>query len=231
MRHKQQKLSKELLEIIPDFVDVTKLPKGFVFLNPAWDPNDSTAKYRNEINKVIRRFQNTVKHFKRHENDIRQAVDLALWQASKLYEDDMNEGLAYTIARNTAASYIKNLVRRPNGVINIPKEVIFTEQPLEQVNEHDEEFIPAEVENAYATSQEEMRKATYEAQKLERRKKTLRTLKNKWSGSKRKVAEAMLAGKSMADVPGVPRSSAFKIKAAITAEVEAQAQHKARDRK
>jgi len=174
------------------------------------DPSYDFNKYLPEIKKALSSFGKAHVGYK----DLLQAVDMEVWKASKHYGDGMNPALAYTVAKNTKNKFIKDLIEHPGGLTGegAPSAVV---KPLVVENSQGQEFIPSDGKDIRDTSEEAESQRAW----LDRNITSLRILVNRWYGTKKKVALAMLKpGFNARSVEGVPKSTVADIQKVIWVE-------------
>src|SRR6266566_3651703 len=189
------------------------------------DPDYNFNKYRTEIEKAIgfAKSHFTDPEGRKNLKDMKQAIDMEMWRASKHYGDKMNELLAYKVAENAKNKFIKELIEHTSGLTEVPKDAPpRVVEPLIQENAQGEEFIPCETD-AKDMPRPEDREASDEAESqrawTDKNIASLRTLVSRWYGDKKKVALAMLKpGFTVRTVDGVPKSTVARIRSVVLAE-------------
>jgi len=207
-----------------------------------WKSIDSgydTEKYRHEINTglryakaVLKDFPNSWKGF----DDLKQIVDIEIWLRSK-NGLEMNGAIAYTIAKNQAGRFLTKqieeqtvAVENPDGSavfdefgkpVKIPRSLSFDHREL------DEEGKPREISAAEETMIDSRPDARQEKkawmEDIRRKMPLLERLVSSWFGAKRAIGEALLENPegSVRDIPGVPKSTAARVRQAVLAEFRA----------
>jgi hypothetical protein len=216
---------------------------------PKIDSGYNTEAYRHEINTGLRYaktvlldFPNSWKGF----DDLKQIVDIEVWLASRQYGTKMNGAIAYTIAKNQAGRFLTNQIKEqtitvenPDGSIvldefgkpvKIPRSLSFDHKGIEQDGKPKEisdveETIgtrPDVRRNGQAFVQEEDERKAW-MDDIRRKIPLLEKLVSSYFGAKRAVGEALLENPeaTVRDVPGVPRSTAARIRQAVLAEFRA----------
>jgi len=211
-----------------------------------WKSIDSaydTEKFRHEINTGLRYAKTVLGDFPGWKtfDDLKQITDVEIWQASKKYGPRMNGAIAYTIAKNQAGRFLKNQIKEQmvtvenlDGTIVMdefgepmkilrslsfdhPKEISVIEETIDtrsersDVRHNGQSFI----------REEEERKAWLDD--IRRKIPLLEKLVSGWFGAKRAVGEALLENPeaTVRDIPGVPKSTAARIRQAVLAEFRA----------
>lgn len=179
---------------------------------------------------LLKQFPDSWKGF----DDLQQIADIEIWMATKKYKDKMNGAIAYTIAKNQAGRFLKNQideqtipVENLDGTpvldefgepVRIPRHISLGDEGTDE-NGKLRETSP--VENAIAMSGDEPRKAWVDD--VRRKTWLLKKLVAGWFGAKRAVGEAILNNpeSTVRDVPGVPKSTAARVRKTVLAEFRA----------
>lgn len=149
--------------------------------------------------------------------ELLRIVDIEIWKASKKYGDQMNESLAYTIAKNQAGKYLTERIEEQTvestdsegNAIRIPRFESMDNKPLDE--DGDEMTTTAEVAVVNSPAQG----TEFTPIQIE----SLQTLVATWHGEKRLVGEAMLRpGFNVRSVPGVSKSSAARVRQVVLRE-------------
>lgn len=177
--------------------------------------------------------------------DLCQIVDVEIWKATKKYVDKMNKALAYTIASNQAARFLKLrlqeqtllVVEDGNGHTDLLDEYKLPKgepagdpfldkfgqaQRVPRFCSLNEDRSNSEGEAMPSRAEEEVNVRPV-AEYLERSRLgtgELRLLVDGWHGTKRGVGEALLANPdvSVRHIPGVPKSTASRLKQVVLKE-------------
>jgi len=169
-------------------------------------------------------------------DDLRQIVDIEIWRATKKYKNGMNGAIAYTIARNQAGRFLKNQIEEQTVQLEnldgtpvldefgkpkrIPRHVSFDDKGTEEDGEPRETSL---VEEKIVTrlSSEETRKAW--VGDIRRKMPLLEKLVRSWIGAKKAVGKALLEDpeSTVRDVPGVPKSTAARVRKTVLVEFRA----------
>ena len=194
-------------------------------------------KYRKEINLALKHARLLLKGFAtgwRDLNDLKQIVDIEIWKAILHYKDRMTPELAYTIAKNQAGKILQQqreeqsvAVTNPDGPemdeFGQPKRInrfeSFDVNGTEQDGEPSE-TSPIEERIVMADLPPEVNPPL---DKLTRSLRLLRRLVEGWFGVKRIVGEVLLRtpDATVRDFPGVPKSTAARVRKAVLAEFRA----------
>jgi hypothetical protein len=197
-----------------------------------------TEKFRHEINTGLRYAKAVLEDFPSVEtdfDDLKQITDIEVWLASKKYGDKMNGAIAYTIAKNQSRRFMKDQINEqtvtvdnPDGSValdefgkpmKISRFLSFDDKGVEE-DESPRETSLAEESIAIKRS-EEQKKAWMDD--IRRKIPVLEALVRSWFGAKRAVGEALLENpeSTVRDIPGVPKSTAARVRQAVLAEFRA----------
>ena len=195
--------------------------------------------YRKEINTGLRYTKRLLTDFAdswKGFDDLRQIVDIEIWKASRHYKERMNGALAYTIAKNQAGRFLKDQIEEQTIQLEnsdgtcvldefgkprrIPRHISLDDKETEEDGEPRETSL---VEEKIVTrhSGEETRKAW--VGDIRRKIPLLEKLVSSWIGAKKAVGEALLKDpeSTVRDVPGVPKSTAARVRKTVLAEFRA----------
>jgi hypothetical protein len=146
----------------------------------------------------------------------------------------MNGAIAYTIAKNQAGRFLKNQIKEqtitvenPDGTIalddfgnpmNISRFLSFDDNGTEQDGKPREISI---AEESISVGQEEQKKAWMDD--IRSKIPVLEKLVSGWFGAKRIVGDILLSNPeaTVRDFPGVPKSTAARVRQAVLAEFRA----------
>jgi hypothetical protein len=214
------------------------------------DSSYDAEKYRHEINTGLRYAKSLLREFPeswKGFDDLKQITDIEIWLASRKYGAKMNGAIAYTIAKNQAGRFLKNqineqmiVVENSNGSIvldesgkpmKVRRSLSFDDKGTDENGEPKdisdvEETIGtrSDVRHNYTevfVREEHERKAWMDD--IRRKIPLLEKLVSSWFGTKRAVGEALLENPecSVRDIPGVPKSTAARVRQAVLAEFRA----------
>jgi hypothetical protein len=195
-----------------------------------------TEQFRYEINTGLRYAKKVLGDFPgKGFDELKQITEIEIWLASKKYGTKMNGAIAYTIAKNQAGRFLKDQIREqmitvenPNGSIalddfgkpmKISRFLSFDDKGTEDDGEPREISV---AEEAIAVAHDgEQKKAWMDD--IRRKIPLLEKLVSGWFGAKRAVGEALLDNPecSVRDIPGVPKSTAARVRLAVLAEFRA----------
>jgi hypothetical protein len=191
------------------------------------DPSYDSDVYRTEIGKATKAASKSLTGVEGRKDwkDLNQIVDIEIWKASRKYGSEMNEGLAYTIAKNQSGKFITQRIEGqtaettdPNGnTFRIPRTISLDDERWDD----DGGTMPsaAEVELVAAKLREEQSNAGEGEEFNPVHIPALQTLVLTWRGSKRLVGEAMLRPQfSVHKVPGVSKSDAARVRQVVLRE-------------
>ena len=214
--------------------------------NPNYDPEQ----FRKEIDMGLIYAKRVLRDFPGYltVEDLKQIAELEVWIASQHYAEKMNGALAYTIAKYQGKRFLKNqiaeqtiAVENPDGspVLDefgqprrIQKFLSFDdkEKPNSEPREISEveEQVSLEREG-YVQINKNGPAINFVAQNkgwvgdVQRKLPVLEALVQTWHGAKRAVGEALLKNPdtTVRDIPGVPRSTAARVRQAVLAEFRA----------
>jgi hypothetical protein len=200
----------------------------------------NTETYRKEINTGLRYARKLLKNFAdswQGFDDLRQIVDIEIWMATTKYKDKMNGAIAYTIAKNQAQRFLKNQINEQTVTLENPDGTPVINEFGEQVKitrfmSFDDKGLNEEGEPA-ETSAVENRISIERAEAANEDKwidlivgeniSALEALVRTWFGAKRAVGEAILKNPecTVRDIPGVPKSTAARVRKAVIVEFRA----------
>lgn len=205
--------------------------------NPNYDPEQ----FRKEIDMGLIYARKVLKDFPSYMTfeDLKQIAELEVWLASQHYADKMNGAIAYTIAKYQGKRFLKNqieeqtiAVENPNGSSALDE----SGQPMRiQKFLSLEDGEPREI--SVVAEEASLKRDGYTRIKqngqsiivpdnkswvsdVQRKLPLLEGLVQTWHGAKRAVGEALLKDPNTAvrDIPGVPRSTAARVRQAVLIE-------------
>jgi hypothetical protein len=186
------------------------------------DPDYNPDAYRAEITKALKTAKKSLTgdEGRKDLRDLNQVVDIEIWKASRKYGDQMNESLAYTIAKNQAGQYLTERIEQQTvestdaagDAIHIPRFESMDQKPMDE--DGNEMTTTAEIAVVNAPAQG----AEFSPVQIDQ----LQALVATWRGQKRLVGDAMLRpGFNVRNVPGVPKSTAARVRQAVLKEFKA----------
>lgn len=200
------------------------------------DSGYDTEIFRKEINTGLRYSKSVLKDFPdswKGFGDLRQIVDIEIWKATKHYKQEMNGAIAYTIAKNQAGRFLRNQINEQTVTLEnldgtpvldefgeprkISRHISLDDRGFEEDGAARETSL---VEETIATSGEEEKKAWMDD--IRRKMPLLEKLVSGWFGAKRTIGEALLENPeaTVRDFPGVPKSTAHRIRQAVLKEFQ-----------
>jgi hypothetical protein len=204
-----------------------------------WKSIDSaydTEKFRHEINTGLRYAKTVLRDFPGWKgfDDLKQITNIEVWLASKKYGPKMNGAIAYTIAKNQAGRFLTDQIKEQMVTVENPDGSIVLDESgkpmkISRSLSFDDTSVVEEAigmrsdvrHNGQVFVREEERKAWMDD--IRRKIPLLERLVGSWFGAKRAVGEALLENPecSVRDIPGVPRSTAARVRLAVLAEFRA----------
>jgi hypothetical protein len=204
-----------------------------------WKSIDSaydTNKFRHEINTGLRYAKTVLGDFPGKDfDDLKQITEIEVWLASQKYGLEMNGAIAYTIAKNQAGRFLKDQIKEQTVTVEntdgsvaldefgkpmkIPRFLSFDDKGAEDDGEPREASL---AEESIAVEHDlEQKKAWMDD--IRRKIPLLEKLVSSWFGAKRAVGEALLENPecSVRDIPGVPKSTAARVRLAVLTEFRA----------
>lgn len=184
-------------------------------IDPDYDPDI----YRTEIRKALKQAKKSLigDEGKKDLRDLQQIIDIELWKASKKYGDQMNESLAFTIAKNQSGKYLTERIEEMyvefiDADGNVTRARRFQSMDDKKLDEDgDETTTKAEI----AVIKSPAQGTEFSPIDIESLQKLVAT----WRGEKKLVGEAMLhPGFNIRSVPGVPKSTVARVRQVILRE-------------
>ncbi len=209
--------------------------------NPNYDPEQ----FRREIDMGLIYARKVLKDFPSYMTfeDLKQIAELEVWIASQHYAKNMNGAIAYTIAKYQGRRFLRNQIKEqtitvenPNGSSALDE----SGQPMRiqkflSFDDKEEDGEPREigvVEEEASLKRDGYTRIKKNGQSIfvpdnkawisdvQRKLPLLEALVQTWHGAKRAVGEALLKDPNTAlrDIPGVPRSTAARVRQAVLIE-------------
>jgi len=183
------------------------------------DPNYNPDVYHAEISKAMKQANKSLtgEEGRKDFRDLRQIVDIEIWKTAKKYGEEMNEQLAFTVAKNQAGKYLAARIEEQTiestsaegTVIHIPRFQSMDDKPLDE--EGNEMTTAAEI----AVIDSPTQGTDFTPVQIEQ----LQVLVAGWRGEKKLVGLAMLRPNSnVRNVPGVSKSSAARVRQVVLKE-------------
>jgi len=213
--------------------------------NPNYDPEQ----FRKEIDMGLIYTKRVLRDFPSYltVEDLKQITELEVWVASQHYAEKMNGAIAYTIAKYQGKRFLKNqieeqtiAVENPDGSValdefgkpmKIPRFLSFDDKGIEEDGSPRETSLAEESivlkarpdarHNGQALIQIEEKKAWVDD--IRSKIPVLEKLVSGWFGTKRIVGDILLKNPeaTVRDFPGVPKSTAARVRQAVLAEFRA----------
>ena len=210
--------------------------------NSNYDPEQ----FRREIDMGLSYARKVLKDFPSYMTfeDLKQIAELEVWLASQHYADKMNGAIAYTIAKYQGKRFLKNqieeqtiAVENPNGssALDESGQPMRIQRFLSFDDKGEEDGEPREI--SVVAEEASLKREGYTRTKqngqsifvpdnkawvsdVQRKLPVLEALVQTWHGAKRAVGEALLKDPNTAvrDIPGVPRSTAARVRQAVLIE-------------
>jgi hypothetical protein len=162
-----------------------------------------------------------------------QIVDIEIWKAIEHYRGEMNGGIAYAIAKNQTARFIRNQIIEQNVFImnqdgtpsldefSQPKKMIrFVSIDDKGLDEGGEPRETSHIENVISQNTASRIQSDRWFELMLDRIPLLEILVDTWTGSKRLIGRTLLTSPDSAvrDFPGIPKSTAARIRPQVLAE-------------
>jgi hypothetical protein len=180
-------------------------------------PETVARPYRNEVAKGTAHARRILMGYKsegkKHVQDLSQVVDFEIWKATEKYGNKMTPALAFTIARNQSTKLLAALASQPK-TLSLDKELVNNEGEVTTLG--DQLPTPKPGHTSLSKHIKMANPPVFDWKNTPGIEEMVR----KWHGAKRKVADALLADStvSVRDIPGVPKSTASRVRQVVLLE-------------